>query len=687
MAYKLNEGLMRISYNWLKDYIAIKMAPEKLAQTLTMAGLTVDAIHNIPGDTVLEIEVTANRPDWLSYVGVARELAALTGAKLKIPRLARSSKLEARSEIKIKVEDKKLCPRYTARIIRDVKVGESPAWLKTKLETKGLRSVNNIVDITNFCLFETGEPMHAFDLDKISGGEIVVRSARRGEKIATIDGVERNLDETNLVITDSAKPVAIAGVMGGLNTEVNYSTKDILLEAAYFDPVSTRRTSRKLAISTESSYRFERKVDIANILYSSDRAAALIAELAGGRIDSLVDIGQKTHVAKTVALSYEKLDSVLGVEIAPARTKNILSSLGLKPISSTKDKIKFEIPAFRYDLNNEIDLIEEVARVYGYSNIPETIPAVLDQPVRLPYDAVIEKRIRETLIGLGMDEIITYSLLGREMVSDASLPAEGIIEIANPLTAEQEIMRPSLIPGLLNAVRWNINRKTKDLKLFELGKVYIKEAENKFTEKRFLSLGITGEISNWAAVSRQAGFFDLKGIVETLFLQLGIKEFSFKYAKDESFAASGSASIEIGGEALGVMGETARKTANNFDIKDTVYICELSVDAIIKSASLEKRFSEPAKYPSIFRDISLIVAKNVANAELVDLMRQTASSILKEITLIDKYEGKQIPGGKQSLTYRLEYQDLNKTLKERQVSEVHAGILRALDEKFGAKLR
>ncbi len=710
---------MRISYNWLKDYIDIKLPPEKIAEILTMAGLAVDALQKTASGALLEIEVTANRPDWLSYVGVARELSALTGAKLKLPSRhceprrgeaiplleiasdashprnlrdcfvgLRPPRNDKYKRVSVRVEDNKLCPRYTARIIRDIKVGESPAWLKMKLEAMGLRSVNNIVDITNFCLFETGEPMHAFDLDKIGGTEVVVRTARPGEKIVTIDGVERGLDASHLVIADISRPIAIAGVMGGLDTEVTASTKNILLEAAYFDPVSIRRSSRRLSVSTESSYRFERRVDIANILYSSDRAAGFIAQIAGGEIGELVDIGAKKQAGrKTITLEYARLNSILGACIAPAEIKKMLNSLGLAARSPAKDRIKFEIPSFRYDLNNEIDLIEEVARIYGYDKIPATIPAVPGQPERLGRDIVVARRIRAVLTGLGVDEIITYSLIGRKALESAAVPDARAIEIANPLTNEQEVMRPSLMPGLLNAVLWNMNRKTKDLKLFELGKIYMKDAEGRFVEKQSLSLGVTGEIASWATGSRPVTIFDLKGIVETLFCELGIREVSFKYTRCEAFAALTCAAIQINGERVGTMGKSAKKMLDNFGIKDDVYICEIDADPVIRHADLKKAFVEPARYPSVSRDISIIVARDIANAQLVELMRAQATSILKRIGLIDRYEGKQVPEGKISLTYRLEYQDPNKTLEEKEVSAAHAKVLSALDEKFGAKLR
>ena len=484
---------MKISYNWLKEYVDIKLPADELARVLTMAGLAVESVERIALDHILELEVTANRPDWLSYIGVAREIAALTGKKLKIPVAAESRKPKAKIGIRIKVEDKKLCPRYTASIIRNVKVGESPAWLKARIEAMGLRPVNNIVDITNFCLFETGEPMHAFDLDKIMGGEVIIRRARSQEKITTIDNVNRLLDNSILVIADTMKPIAIAGLMGGLNTEVTFATKNILLEAAYFDPISIRRASRSLGVSTESSYRFERKVDIENIVRFSDRACGLICEMTGGISGGLVDIGDKKMPRGVVDLKYSRLNKLLGVEIAPARAKKILNSLDLKTKSSSKDGIKLEPPSFRYDLNDEIDLVEEVSRVYGYDNIPATIPNIVEQPKRLPPDMVIAKKISSALTGLGCDEAITYSLISKRDLEMACVAADNVVEIKNPLTSEQEVMRPTLLIGMLKSVLWNINRKTKDLKLFELGNIYLKEPGDKFVEKRLLSIGVAGQ--------------------------------------------------------------------------------------------------------------------------------------------------------------------------------------------------
>lgn len=682
---------MRISYNWLKEYVDMKLPVEKLAETLTMAGLAVESIRKIGDDSILEIEVTSNRADCLSVIGVAREVAALTGKKLSIPppvKLGTGSKEQRVGEkVSIKVEDKKLCPRYTARIIHNVKVGESPTWLKNRIEAMNLRPVNNIVDITNLCLFETGEPMHAFDLDKISE-RVIIRRSGSGEKITVIDGSEKILDGSQLVIADNTRPIAIAGVMGALNTEVTYSTENILLEAAYFDPVSIRRTAKSLGISTESSYRFERKVDVENIKYASDRAAGLMLELAGGQIGELLDIGKGPGAKKEVDFRYSRCNAILGEEIPPSVSKKILNSLGIKIVKSQKDKAKLRIPSFRNDLSGEIDIIEEVARIYGYDKIPVTIPNIVEEGSRISSDMAIGKLIRQNLASLGLDEIMTYSLLSKKLLDMALLSDKDTIEMKNPLNSEQEMMRPSLIPGMLLSLVWNMNRRTKDLGLFELGNIYIKNSEGKFIERKSMCIGMAGQAySSWAGGSRQSDFFSLKGIVETLFSELGIESASFKHAKNSAFASSSCAAIEISGEAVGMLGEVNKRVLANFDIKEKVYAAEIDVNSLSKHISPKKRFKEMPKYPSSSRDISIVVSGGILNADIVLLMRETAGAILKEIKLIDRYAGKQIPEGKTGLTYRLEYQDPGKTLEDRDIQSVHAAIIHRLEEKFSARLR
>jgi phenylalanyl-tRNA synthetase beta chain len=675
---------MRIIYSWLKDYVDIKESPEELSELLMGAGLPTESIEGIAKDKAIELEVTANRPDWLSYTGVAREVAAITGRRLKLPVVkgVRGKGLGVR----IKVEDKKLCPRYTARVIRGVRVGESPAWLKTRLEAMGLRPVNNIVDITNFCLFETGEPMHAFDLDKLSGLQVVVRRAKGGERIRAIDGTERALGGSMLVIADAERPVAIAGVMGGAATEVNHSTKNILLEAAYFDPVSIRRTSKKLALSTDSSYRFERRVDPYAIKYASDRAASLILEIAGGEGAEFIDISSEQKKSASVSLRISKLDSLLGHRVPPAKVKKILAGLGLKQKTSTGDRLVFEVPTFRHDLTKEVDLIEEVARVYGYNKIAGTIPAIFAQPERISQEMAAVKKVKTALAGLGMDEIITYSLLSRKSLVNAALVPEDAVCVANPLSAEQEVMRPSLIPGMLGAVLWNMNRRSKDLRFFELGGVYLKDGDG-FSERTHLGACMTGEASDWAGGSRAYSLFDLKGVMEAMLAELGITGASFSEAVDRRFSAQACASIEIGDENVGMIGEVDARVLKDFDIKAPVYACELCLGRVLKHAASAHRFEPLPKYPAVSRDISIVAGRETKNRQIESVIRASAGPMLKDLKLVDRYSGKQIPDGKISLTYRLEYQDPSRTLEEKDVSEAQKKVLASLESRLGARLR
>lgn len=678
---------MKISYNWLKEYVNVKLPPDRLAQTLTMAGLSVESVKSLGSDHIFEIEVTANRPDWLSVIGVAREVAALTGGKLNIPELPKVKSRASDRSIRVKVEERDLCPRYTARIIRNVKVGESPQWLKARVEAMGLRSVNNIVDITNFCLFETGEPMHAFDLDKITGSEVMIRKALPGEKMILIDGTEKVLDKSMLVIADNRSPIAVAGIMGALNSEVTGSTKNILLEAAYFDQVSVRRTSRKLAIATESSYRFERRVDMENIVYSSDRALGLIMKLATGEAGAFIDIGAKEAKRKMIDLRPDRVNKLLGTDISLGIIKKTVLALGMEIKSSSGKKMKLEAPNFRSDLKSEVDLIEEIARVYGYDRIPVTLPKIVEQPMRMDRDMTVRNKIRECLAALGADEIITYSLLSKKIITSSGVSTDSLVSISNPLTIEQEAMRPSLIPGMLETILWNINRKTKDLKLFEIGNVYFKKDE-KFGEKRHLAIAITGQdFSGWTQRPVQADLFELKGIAETLYSELGITAVEFSKTADNSFSRSECARICIAGEPVGVMGRVSPKVLHEFDIKDKVYLLEADLDAVLKHVNMVKRFAELSRYPSVYRDISILVAKEVLNSNIMSAMKAAGLSLLKDARLIDRYEGKQVPEGKQSLTYRLEYCDPARTLEEKDISNVHGRILGELEAKFGAKLR
>lgn len=677
---------MKISYNWLKEYVDVTLPPDELRQLFTMSGLSVESAEKKGQDWLFEIEVTSNRPDWLSVIGVARELAALTGKKLRLP----SPRVTAagRKEILVDIADTRLCPTYTARVIRGVSVGESPAWLVERLDAVGLRPVNNVVDITNFCLFETGEPMHAFDLDKLVGGVVAVRRARKGEKLVTIDGIARELDESMIVIADAVKPVALAGIMGGRETEVTASTKNILLEAASFEPITIRRTSRKCALSTESSYRFERKVAIDTIRFASDRAATLITELAGGEAGGFYEAGERAKRRRTVAFRPSRAEALLGIAIPKARMKKILTGLGMKVAAPSNDVWKLEVPELRNDIGAEVDIIEEVARVYGYDKVPETIPAIVDQPERLEKGRVVDQLVRAVLVANGAREIVSYSLCGRKTLVSAGRPEHDIVEIRNPLSGEQEVMRSSLLPGMLNAILWNCNRKSKDLKLFELGGIYLKEGANTFMESKQLAIGLTGDVvGGWLTPSRAVTFYDLKGQVEVLLRELGIQAYAFAHGTDPGLSDGECAALTINGERAGILGAVRTAVAEAFDIREKVYYCQIDADGLARAAALEKTFKPVSRFPAVLRDISIIAPKEALHAEIVACVTSSAGALLKAVELIDRYTGTQVPEGKVSLTYRLEYHDPARTLEAKEVQDAHGRVLAALEARFGAKLR
>jgi len=678
---------MKISYNWLKEYVDIKLKPEQLAEKLTMSGSEVTTIEKIGSDYLLELEITPNRPDCLSYIGIAREVAAVTGRKLKLPQ---STIHNPRSTIlpKVTIMDKDLCPKYTARIIKGVKVGPSPKWLVEKIEKMGLRPVNNIVDISNFVLFETGQPLHAFDYDKLKGGEIIVRRAKKDEKITTIDRDAKTLQADTLVIADAQRPIAIGGVMGALNSEVTDSTTNILLESAYFSPVSIRKTSRSLGLTSESSYRFERSVDLGGVIPASDRAASLILELSGGQAGSIKDAGKSAQRQKEISLSLLYLKSILGCSIPSPSVKKILTSLSLTVKTKTKDKLSIKIPSTRQDLKSDIDIVEEIARIYGYNNFPSTIPTIVGHAERRQFERKVNDLTRETLISLGLNEIITYSLIAGKFLEGLDVNPAKIIKIKNPLSREQEIMRPTLIPGLLSIISRNLNRRLKNQKIFELGKAYFKDGK-KFEEEHYLSIAITGESSTSWHDRRKVDFFDLKGIIQTLFDRLQIAGVNFVGGVDKSSPLSegGTLLLTNSNKTVGIIGKLKKEVLDRFDISTEVIICQIEIGNLLKLIKLKKRFSKIIKYPSVTRDLSIIIDEKIVNANIMSIIKKIGGTLVKKVEFFDQYHGDQIPSGKKGLSYSIEYQAKNRTLTDVEINKLHSEIRTALIEKLSAQIR
>ncbi|MDN3515328.1 MAG: phenylalanine--tRNA ligase subunit beta [Candidatus Brocadia sp.] len=665
---------MKISYNWLKEYVYVSLSPEELADRLTNVGLVVAEIKSIEDDFCLDIEVTSNRPDCLGIIGVAREVAAAVGGNLLFPETQFvSTNAEISKFINIAVEEPILCPRYTARVIRHIAVASSPEWMQKRLKCIGLRPLNNIVDITNYVMMETGQPLHAFDLDKLSDQKIVVRRARSGEEIVAINGARRALFHDMLVISDSKRPVAIAGIMGGKETEVSESTRNILLECAQFEPRQVRRTSRALGIASDSSYRFERGTDPEGINRASQRAVKLIKDYADGEIVSgAMDIRSGRCETKKITLRMGRLQKVLGVEIRRDVVIDILKKLQFNVLNDVDDFIDLEAPSFRGDVYREIDLIEEVARIYGYNNIPTKTSINVRGSSKSKYE-IVEDTIRQFLIGLGFYEVKTFSIVDVSLLQSVNLwSGEGSIDIANPLRQEESRLRTSLLPSLIRTKRYNADHGTGQVNIFEIAKVYL--AGNKLPKEK-TCLSILADMD----------FLSIKGIVESLFLNLGITS-KFEWAvfnEHRLFWNDRAAKIQMDGTTVGYLGEANRELG----FKTMTCLVELDLDLLIEKSNFSKKYQDLPQHPPVFRDLAIIVNEEVTWSSIERCIAETKVPFLKEVNYFDVYRGKQVPRGKKSIAFNLCFQTMDRTLTSEEVDSAQQSILSTLDKVLGAELR
>ncbi len=680
---------MKISYNWLKEYVELNISAKEVMRQLTFAGLDVAAEEKISNDTVFEIEITSNRPDWLGHVGVARELAALTQEKMKkmaVDTIAPRKKNPKSFTIEIK--DKIGCPRYTGRIIRNVTIGSSPKWMRERLTNIGSRLINNGADITNYCLYETGQPMHSFDLDKLKGNKIVVRRAKKGEEIVTIDGVKRPLDKTILIIADAEKPVAIAGIMGGIDTEVSESTKNILLESAYFDPITIRRASRKLGLSTESNYRFERSVDVDNVIFSSARAALLYRTLTEGDIkEPCIDINYIKNSVTTIMFDPKKAAELTGANISAREVKIILTALGFA-VQAKGKKLKVKVPSFRKDVKQEEDLVEEIARIWGYEKINASMPILkAHSDPAYPKMYNYKRRIRQIMQGLGLDEVITYSLLSKNAEEKANINTKDSVTIINPLSSEQESMRTSLLASFLKVINLNLNHKNKEIKIYEIGKIYQKQ-NKAYNERETLAIALCGKrYQDWQDHSRDLDFYDIKGKIEVLLEQLGITDYSLRRCAFNFYLPAESVEVVIKNETAGYFGRLDKKVLKNFDIGEDIYFGQLEIEKLAENAEVDYKFKTLAKYPSACRDIAIIVKEEVSAEDALQIIKEVAGDLAVKIDLFDVYKGNQIAAGFKSLAYSVEYQSKESTLIDEKVNSLHAAVQDALISRLNAVLR
>lgn len=677
---------MKFTYNWLKDFVALKLSAAELAERLTMAGIEVVALEKIGTDWVFEIEITPNRPDLLSIVGIAREVRAILGIQCRPNRaqgFAQNS--QWRKGVKLAIRDLKDCPLYTATLLKNIKVKASAPWLRERLELVGCRSLNNIVDITNYILFEYGQPLHAFDWDKIGQDTIVVRRADDQEELVTIDNKERVLNKEILVIANKERALAVAGIMGGKESEVDESTQNVLLESACFDPLVIRRGRQLLGLSTESSYRFERGVDLDNITNAAWLATQRILELAGGECVGHVAAGSRKAQKRTVSLKTLEINDVLGATLPKQKIVTLLKSLEFKIKQSTPGGIKLEVPSFRKDIQQPIDLVEEIARIWGYARIPSSIPALKATVQTLEQRGILQM-IRQILISQGLNEVITYSLVSRDALARLASPSEEGVEIVNPLSNQQEVLRSQLLSGLLSCVAKNINQ-TEEVAIFEISHIF----HRKEKESQTLGMALCGMREFYLSSGKITDAFsllNLKGILELLLERLGITNYSFLARVDPTLKDSQAFSLEIDQQVSGYLGEVRDIVSTNFEIKNyPVLIAQLDLDKIIQFTDFKKAFCPLPLYPTVRRDISLVVKEEIAIKDILRLAQENALSLLKEIRVVDYYKGKQIPQGFKGLTLACVYLSAARTLTDAEVNSVHLGIVRALKEKFSLQIR
>ncbi|HEY4951830.1 MAG TPA: phenylalanine--tRNA ligase subunit beta, partial [Verrucomicrobiae bacterium] len=654
-------------------------------------------------DVVYDLEVTPNRPDLNSVIGIAREIAAITGNPLKIPEIQiQNSKFKIEDLVSVRVEDAELCPRYTARVIKGVKVGPSPDWLRSTLEKVGIRSINNVVDVTNYVMLETGQPLHAFDYHLIAPTsrfgtdprdavpEIIVRRAAAGEKFKTLDNQELTLTKEMLLIADEQKGIALAGVMGGANTEINNDTKDVLIESAYFSPVNIRRTSKLLGLRSESSYRFERGADVGICDWASRRAAQLILETAGGQLtEGVVDVCPAEIKSKEISLHFAKTGTLLGVTISHAEQISHLTGLGLTVAGQTPGLGTFKIPTWRVDLKREVDLIEEVGRLHGIEKIPATPPrgAIGFNSFDAVYDQISEAR--RILTGLGLNEAQGQTLIAKSEVR--SQKPEEIVALANPLSSDMDVLRPSLLPGLIDSLRHNVTRKNYDVAMFEIGRVFT-NVNGQSKEERRIAVAVTGQraLPFWSGDERDAKYdaYDLKGLLEEFLEQFGLRGVAFGKRDENTPLFLESAAVTLGGKLpLGEFGQLLPTLVKKYDLRDAVFIAELNLDQLLARRNPAKLFKPLPQFPAIRRDVAMLVPEATTHESVLQTVKQTKPANLESVDLFDVFRGKNVPEGQKSLAYAFIYRSPEKTLTDAEVNAAHAKIVEAFKTQLHAAVR
>lgn len=673
---------MIVSLDWLKEYVELPSELDELTERLTLTGLNLEGVEQVGDDTGVDLEVTSNRPDCLGHIGVAREVAVIWEKQLKVdepkPKTTSSKGLGS-----LEVEAPELCPRYTARLIRGVKVGPSPEWLASRLRTLGIAVINNVVDITNYVLFECGQPLHAFDYGKLAGNKIIVREATKGEKFTAIDHKEYELAPGTCVIADAEKAVALAGVMGGADTEVSEETVDVLIEAADFAPLSVRNTARRHHLHSPSSYRFERGVDPLGIDWASRRACELILELAGGELaGDVADSGETYTKPDPIKLRFEQIERVLGIGVPPEQVQKILTDLGCEETHICDHCIKVTAPSWRADLTREIDLIEEVARIFGYDRISEDAGVRMVASQRTQQDRV-QDRVRSTLVAAGFYEAMTLSAVDESTVDWirpwSQAPA---LRVSTPVLRRADCLRQTLVPSLLAARLHNEKVSNPTIELFEIASVYLPQSEGLPEQKRLLTISSGGS------------YLELKGIVEAAVFSvtrasaIRSPELEVSPAEFELLDPQSSGLLKLNGKPLGYLGELSEAGLKKAELRNPCSVAEIDLDLLIESAELVVTAQPLSTYPAVSRDLNIVVDESVTWAEVEQITAKAGSELLESISYQETYrDAKKLPEGKKSLLYGVQLRSSESTLTSEQADGVRDAIVKALAKQVGGELR
>ena len=688
---------MNVSFNWLKELIDVDIPVDEVAMRLTNVGLAVEGIHPLNDDFILDVDLTSNRPDCLSHLGVARELSVITGKPLRLTDATATIPVPAAlagSIVKIEAPD--VCHRFTARIIKNVKVEPSPKRLVERLESIGERSINNVADVTNYVMHELGQPMHSFDLDKLAETRIVVRRARAGERLMTLKEIECELDDSVLAICDAEKPVAIGGVVGGLDSSITDATTNVLLEVAYFERQNIRATSRKLGLATEASYRFERGVDIENIIRASNRATELICEFASGEAGDFVDVFPTPHEATEVGSAdiSAATKRLTGIDVSTYECIRILAGLGID-----RNETIYLSPSWRYDIAIEEDLVEEVARHAGYDKIADELPPAFHAGEYQPNEER-EKLLRQTLADIGYDEALSYSFIDTRhdgvfelapgLIEDKADSA--FVELQDSVIEGAVRMRATILPGLLDAVRLNLNYQQRDIKIFEVGTVFAAaagEGDALPNEQKLLALAITGGemLEGREMPVRELDLYDAKGAVEAALDAIGIAGPDFSGCEIKHLRAGQSASISIDGTTVGSLGRLNDEIAAAYKFRQPVYVAEINLQKTLEMPTSTVSYRPLPKYPSIIRDVSFIARRDITFSQIRDSVVEEGFELCRGVKFVDVYEGKGLEADERSVTIRLAYRSDERTLLEEEVEAIHQQIIANIEKKLGVKPR